>query len=283
MSDPVPASPASELRIDPLTGLRMLLAGREPLLDPDAGPPGPASPSAGPMLTLGANPSRDLFWSAPAAGSHELIAHPGGRALGELSGEELAEAVERWRERMRAHAEAACVHLAIDEGGGDLAPAAQLYALPFVPQLVAREREHFGAYATRTMGGNLLADLVQEEVRRRERIVAIDDDTVLMAPYGSRVGYQLLIAPRRGRASFEADGPTGAAMLHDALRRLRTRFGSTPPLVAFIRTAPRGAEHFCWRIELLPQLRPPGALELGTGLQLNAVAPERVASELREL
>jgi len=37
------------------------------------------------------------------------------------------------------------------------------------------------------MGGNLLADLVQEEVRRRERIVAIDEETVLMAPYGARV------------------------------------------------------------------------------------------------
>ena len=39
-----------------------------------------------------------------------------------------------------------------------------------MPALIARERERFGAYATRTMGGNLLADLVQEEVRRRERI-----------------------------------------------------------------------------------------------------------------
>ena len=57
---------------------------------------------------------------------------------------------------------------------------AQLYALDFVPAAVARERERFGAYAVRTMGGNLLGDLVQEEVRRRERIVAIDDEAVLL-------------------------------------------------------------------------------------------------------
>lgn len=276
------AESPSELRVDPLTGLRVLLAGAGARLDPDAGPPGPASPPAGPMLTLGANPSRDLFWSSPAAGTHERIAHPGGRPLGELSAAELAGAVERWRERMRAHADAACVHVSVDEDG-EQAGAAELYALPFVPQLVAREREHFGAYATRTMGGNLLADLVQEEVRRRERVVAIDADAVLMAPYGSRVSYQLLIAPRRARARFEADGPTGAAMLHDALRRLTARFGGPPPLVAFVRTAPSGAEHFCWRIELLPLLRPPTGLELGTGLQLGALAPERAASELREL
>ena len=49
------------------------------------------------------------------------------------------------------------------------------------------ERERFGAYATRTMGGNLVADLVREEVRRRERIVAIDDEAVAMTAYAGRV------------------------------------------------------------------------------------------------
>src|SRR2546430_4081050 len=100
------------------------------------------------------------------------------------------------------------------EAGSSLPhPHAQLYAFDFVPAAIARERERFGAYAARTMGGNLLADLVQEEVRRRERIVAIDDETVLMAPYGARVPYQLMIAPRTPRMRFEDDGPTGARMV----------------------------------------------------------------------
>ena len=72
------------------------------------------------------------------------------------------------------------------------------------------------------MGGNLLGDLVQEEVRRRERIVAIDDEAVLMAPYASRVPVPAACSRRAARAPrFEDDGPTGAALLHDALRRLR--------------------------------------------------------------
>ena len=95
-------------------------------------------------------------------------------------------AVDTWRERMRAHADAACRHLIVNErreAGASLPHThAQLYALDFVPAAVARERERFGAYAVRTMGGNLLGDYVQEEVRRRERIVAIDDEAVLMAP-----------------------------------------------------------------------------------------------------
>ena len=122
-------------------------------------------------------------------------------------------AVDTWRERMRAHAGAACRHLIVNErkeAGASLPHThAQLYALDFVPAAVAREREHFGAYAVRTMGGNLLADLVQEEVRRRERIVAIDDEAVLMAPYASRVPFHLRArAPPHARA-LRGRGPVG--------------------------------------------------------------------------
>ena len=62
------------------------------------------------------------------------------------------------------------------------------------------------------MGGNLLGDLVQEEVRRRERVVAIDDEAVLMAPSARGSPFQLMLAPRLPRARFEDDGPTGAAL-----------------------------------------------------------------------
>ena len=56
---------------------------------------------------------------------------------------------------MRAHrGEAAYVQLIVNEGGGAGASLehthAQLYALPFVPAAVARERERAGAYAERT-------------------------------------------------------------------------------------------------------------------------------------
>ena len=159
---------------------------------------------------------------------------------------------------------------------------AQLYALDFVPAAVARERERAAAYATRTMGQSLLGDLVAEEVRRGERIVAIDDEAVLMAPYASRLPFQLMLAPRAPRPRFEDDGPSGAALLHDGLRRLARHLGASPPLNMWVRTAPRGAEHFCWRIDVLPRLTHLAGLELSTGVNLNIVAPEHAAALLRE-
>ncbi len=233
----------------------------------------------------GANP--DLFWAGPAQGAHEVIVNAPDpvSSLAQLSLDQVTVAMEVWRERMRAHADAACVHVIVNEGneaGASLPHThAQLYALDFVPAAIARERERFGAYASRTMGGNLLADLVQQEVRLRERLIAVDAEAVLLSPYGARLPYQLMVVPRTPRARFEDDGPTAAALLHDALGRLARHLGASPPLNLWVRTAPRGVDAFCWRIDILPRLTALAGLELGAGLGCNVVSPERAAAELR--
>src|SRR3954449_12988149 len=140
-----------------------------PNLYPALAPDAPAPPPE-------AHP--ELFTAEPARGNHEVIVNAPQPvvSLGMLEPEQVAGAMDVWRARMRHHREAgaACVHLIVNErreAGSSLPHThAQLYALDFVPAAIARERERAQAYATRTMGGNLLADLVQEEVKRRERV-----------------------------------------------------------------------------------------------------------------
>ncbi|MFI4990352.1 MAG: DUF4921 family protein [Solirubrobacterales bacterium] len=229
-----------------------------------------------------------LFGSLPATGVHEVIVNGPQPvlSLAELPVEQVAAAMDVWRERMRFHEDCAYVQLIVNErrqAGASLPHThAQLYGLDFVPAAVARERERASAYATRTMGQNLLGDVVAEEVRLRERIVAIDEQAVLMAPYASRLPFQLMLAPRRPAPRFEQDGPTGAALLHDGLKRLARHLGASPPLNMWVRTAPHGAEHFCWRIDVMPRLTHLAGLELSTDVNLNIVAPEHAAALLRD-
>jgi UDPglucose--hexose-1-phosphate uridylyltransferase len=230
----------------------------------------------------------DLFTAMPATGAHEVIVNGPQPvlSLAELPAEQVATAMEVWRERMCEHTGCAYPQLIVNErreaGASLLHTHAQLYALDFVPADVARERERFGAYATRTLGHNLLEDLLAEEVRLGERIVAIDEEAVLIAPYGARLPFQLMLAPRVPRPRFEDEGPLGAGLLHDGLSRLARHFGSSPPLNLWVRTAPLGAEHFCWRIDIAPRLTHLAGLELSTGVNLNIVAPEDAAAILRE-
>jgi UDPglucose--hexose-1-phosphate uridylyltransferase len=262
-------SPGWTVRVVPNLYPALAPPGEQPRESPDA-PPG------------------ELFQSLPATGAHEVIIN--GRqpvlSLAELPVEQVVAAMDVWRERMRVHEQCAYVQLIVNErrqAGASLPHThSQLYGLDFVPAAVARERERAGAYAAQTMGQNLLGDLVAEEVRLRDRVVAIDDEAVLMAPYASRLPFQLMLAPRRPVARFEQDGPTGAALLHDGLRRLARHLGASPPLNLWVRTAPRGAEHFCWRIDVVPRLTHLAGLELSTDVNLNIVAPEHAAALLRD-
>jgi UDPglucose--hexose-1-phosphate uridylyltransferase len=323
-----------DLRIDPISGLRVIVAGergsrpgafldvnpREPI-DPESDPfaaghedrtppevyalrengdwkvrvvpnlypalsDGKADPGTDPLATGRGEP--DLFASRPASGAHEVIVNAPDpvTSLAELDPEQVDTAMSVWRERMRAHDDAAYVHVIVNEGkeaGASLPHThAQLYALPFVPAAVARERERFTAYSDRTQGRNLLEDLVQEEVRRWERIVAIDDEAVAIAPFAARVPFHLQVVPRTPVARFSDDGPTGGRLVHEVLNRLRATLGTLPPLNMWVRTAPRDAASFCWRIEIMPRLAQLAGLEIGTGVHLNVLAPEDAAQRLRD-
>jgi UDPglucose--hexose-1-phosphate uridylyltransferase len=229
----------------------------------------------------------DLFRSQPATGAHEVIVHSPEHVttLAGLSEERLAGAVGAWRTRMSAHAgDAALVHLIVNEGpeaGASLEHShAQLYALGFVPAAIARERERAAAYHERTMGGHLLADLATDEVRRRERLVAIDDDAILLCPWASRSPFELRIVPRRPAPSFEQD-EAGVGMVRTAVRALAAAFNPPPQLNLWVRTAPRGVGEFCWHVDVAPRLTVRAGFELGTGVDVNIYPPERAASDLR--
>jgi UDPglucose--hexose-1-phosphate uridylyltransferase len=330
-----------ELRIDPLTGLRAIIAGeraarpgafsskifapepidpeKDPFLEghedrtppevwalrPEGGPPDSpgwkvrAVPNLYPALAPGAPAEAEdplatgrgmpeLFASRPAVGAHEVIINapePVSRLV-DLDPPGLETAMDAWRSRMSAHGSSPYVHLIVNEGvqaGASLPHThAQLYALPFVPAVVARERERFTAYADRTQGRNLREDVVQEEVRRRDRLVAVDSEAVAIAPFASRVPFHVQIAPRKPRARFQDEGPLGARLLHEVLSRLEAALGGLPPLNMWIRTAPDGAGEFCWHLDVLPRLAQLAGLEMGTGVSLNIVPPETAAATLRD-
>jgi UDPglucose--hexose-1-phosphate uridylyltransferase len=327
-----------ELRIDPLSGLRVIVAGErgarpgafigaaadtvvDPAEDPflegheDRTPPevyalrpnGGAPDTPGwrvrvvpnmfPALAGGddvaAEPLEggrgepELFASRPAAGAHEVVINgpePVGSLL-DLGPAGLADAMGVWRERIRFHAGAGYVHVIVNEGksaGASLPHThAQVYALPLVPAAVARERERFTAYRDRTQGRNLLGDVVQEEVKRGERLVSIDAEGVAICPFAAHVPFHVQIVPRTPVARFEDEGPLCAALLHEVLGRLAAELDGVPPFNLWVRTAPRGAETFCWRIDLLPRLAHPAGLEMGAGVQLCVLAPEDAAERLR--
>jgi UDPglucose--hexose-1-phosphate uridylyltransferase len=132
------------------------------------------------------------------------------------------------------------------------------------------------------MGSHLLGDVAVDEVRRRERLVAIDDEALLVCPWASRSPFELRVIPRVPAPAFEEDGEKGTAIIATALRALSKALGAPPQLNLWIRTAPRNATEFCWHIDIVPRLTIRAGFELGTGVDINVYPPERAAADLRE-
>lgn len=170
------------------------------------------------------------------------------------------------------------------EGAGTSLPHPhwQIIATPVVPRLLRLKYIEATDYFDR-MGVCLYAALLDEEVKRSERVVALNDEFVAMMPFAARLPFETWILPRRQQASFSLlqDGqiPPLASMLKNVLLKLYVGL-ENPDFNLTIDTAARGDENepfFRWHIRILPRLTTTAGFELGSGMSINTVLPEDAA------
>ena len=96
---------------------------------------------------------------------------------------------------------------------------------------------------------------------------------------------EALLLPAAHRPRFEegdaADDTAMATALRDLLRRFHRVAGDHAPYNLVLHSAPPGVDDFHWHLHLLPRLTTYGGFELGTGVIINVVDPDRAAEALR--
>jgi UDPglucose--hexose-1-phosphate uridylyltransferase len=199
------------------------------------------------------------------------------RSFAQLDEEEIGGVATAWRERSRSAREAGFpyVHALLNEGreaGASLPHShTQLAWLSELPPVVLAEEEN-GSECS--VCSHIAAELAASD----ERTILELDGVVLLAAYGGRLPYELLIAPREhpGGNAYESDLlRTALTVLADALRRLHAMEGPVP-LNAWLH------DHGHWHIEVLPRLTVFAGIELGAGIYVNSLAPEAAAAALRD-
>jgi UDPglucose--hexose-1-phosphate uridylyltransferase len=229
--------------------------------------------------------------AAPGAtGAHEVVvlspAH--GDTFGQLSEAQAIEVAEVLRERARHHAAAGRRHVQalINSGrpaGASIAhPHAQLLALDIVPPAVLAAEARFAA------SDALHTDLDDGAARDLVIVAGDEEHATAWCPWAGWSPWVVRIATRDGGPRFE-DAPDG--QLHAVTRTLRRVLGSLasdlgdPPYNVVVQNAPTaGAARWSrWYVEVIPRVSYVAGFELGTGLFVNAVAPEWAAGQYREM
>jgi UDPglucose--hexose-1-phosphate uridylyltransferase len=129
--------------------------------------------------------------------------------------------------------------------------------------------------------------LIEEERSAGTRIVHESGAFVAFCPFASWQPFEVWLFPAVHSPSFEDSPPALLDGLAKAIHDVIARVEAVLPEAAYnllLRTMPwRGCDAAWshWRIELLPRTTGLAGLELGTGVFINSVAPERAARKLR--
>jgi UDPglucose--hexose-1-phosphate uridylyltransferase len=160
-----------------------------------------------------------------------------------------------------------------------------LYDLPQIPHRVAEELGGAARFVIRE-GECPFCRLVRDEVRRPDRLVWEDAESVAFAPYASRSPFEIWVVPRNHESDFARLSDAGVRATAEALRHVLGLLGGAlddPPYNLVLHTAPLREQvdaTYHWHWEIHPRLREIAGLELGTGLPVNPVSPEDAVEEL---
>ncbi len=247
----------------------------------------PAFTGNEPMVAITKGP---VFTTAPASGIHEVIILSPDHNLdwSELSDEQVKLIMRGMRDRIAAHRDSqvirysqALVNSGREAGASLEHPHGQLLATSFVPREITDELAGF----SRFLGGCLLCATLEAEEAIADRTVMTDADTVTVSPFWASQPYEMLIIPKNHgehlhRASF-SELDSIAVSIKRVLGALRSQLGDIAYNLVFHSSPYRDHGRFHWHVHILPKLTTRAGFELGTGVMINIISPEKAAAELR--
>jgi UDPglucose--hexose-1-phosphate uridylyltransferase len=142
----------------------------------------------------------------------------------------------------------------------------------------------------------LFCDIIFQELTDNERIIIQNDRFIALAPFASRAPFTVRILPRKHETFFEWNSEFSqlAEILKNILVKISTVLND-PNYVMVLHTGPNIAtgkergfwktleKDYHWYIEITPRFRAYTSFEIGSGFQVNMVAPERATKVLKEM
>ena len=164
-------------------------------------------------------------------------------------------------------------------------PHAQIFTSPIIPNIVEREVHHTQNYFEHN-GACAFCDLVAHEKHEKIRVVAENRDFIAFTQFAARFPFETWILPKKHKSCFEHITGDEISALAKICRDTFGKIGhvlNNPPLNFFIHSSPTMFEenvYYHWHLEIGPRLSTYGGYELGGGVVIDVVSPEKAAMYL---
>ena len=130
--------------------------------------------------------------------------------------------------------------------------------------------------------------MLKWDIKDKQRIVFENDCFVVVCSFAARVAFETRIFPKKHSAYFERVEDHEKECLAEAflvaLKKLKGALHD-PDYNYFLHTAPadgKNYDHYHWHWEILPKTSTWAGFELGTGIQISTIEPEKAAAFLRK-
>lgn len=171
-------------------------------------------------------------------------------------------------------------------GASVVHPHSQIFAPSIIPNLVLRELWGSERYL-KDQGHCVFCDIVREEKQQNSRIIAESDHFIAFAAFAPRMPFEIWISPKEHLVSFEKFSPQILESLSEifltVFRKIDDRL-SDPDYNFYFHVIPTKhdhiSDHYHFHIEILPRLSVWGGFELGSGISIDIVSPEKAAKFL---
>lgn len=172
-------------------------------------------------------------------------------------------------------------------------PHGQIYGYPFVTPVTTGMLAQAARYR-KSHGGNLFGDLLQRETAS-SRLVSENEHWVAFVPFAARWPIEVHVYPRRQVADLpeltDDEREAFVPIYREVLRRMEGLIDEPLPLITGWHQAPvrHGRAEWWAHLRLTSIRRAPGKIkylagsESGMGAFINDIAPEQMASRLREV
>ncbi len=121
-----------------------------------------------------------------------------------------------------------------------------------------------------------------------KRIIFENNEFVALCPFVSRAAFEVRIYPKKHSPYFERIDSKSKADLAEVLKTSLAKIHTglnNPPYNFFLHTAPCDGNdypHYHWHFEIMPKTSIWAGFELGTGIEISTIEPEKAAEFLRE-
>lgn len=235
------------------------------------------------------------YFVMDGVGSHEvIITRDHKKQLAEFTKKETEILLRAYKERYLALKNKKCIryisifHNHGKESGASLThPHSQLIAIPMIPQDIKRSMEGSKRYNANHKKC-VHCVMLEHEIIDKKRIVFENELAVAFCPFISRTAFEIRVFPKIHNPFFEKISDRELNKFAEAFRVSIAKLCNglkDPAYNFFIHTAPvkNGSNHhyYHWHIEILPKTAVWAGFELGTGIEISTIEPEKAAEFLR--